>query len=190
MIVAQRVSTISTADDILVLEDGVVIGRGHARRADRDMPDLRRDRAVADRREERGRMTLIDDHARTENEELDLSAPETRAGRAVELGRRARRAVEGLQARGAPPGRHARPDVGRARHRRRRRGRERDAQRVRAHACSATAPTSSSRASSSHQGIDFAALHHVLFQAVGAVRGVGGAVARRRRTCSPASSSG
>jgi ATP-binding cassette subfamily B protein len=28
VIVAQRVSTISTADDILVLEDGVVIGRG------------------------------------------------------------------------------------------------------------------------------------------------------------------
>src|SRR5438132_9238780 len=28
VIVAQRVSTISTADDILVLEDGVVLGRG------------------------------------------------------------------------------------------------------------------------------------------------------------------
>ena len=28
IIVAQRVSTISTADDILVLDDGVVIGRG------------------------------------------------------------------------------------------------------------------------------------------------------------------
>ena len=76
VIVAQRVSTIATADDILVLEDGEVIGRGHPRRADPRLPDVRRDRPVADRREERG-MTVIDDHS--DQEEIDLAAPEVRA---------------------------------------------------------------------------------------------------------------
>ncbi len=39
VIVAQRVSTISTADEILVLEDGAVVGARHARRAaSRDCP--------------------------------------------------------------------------------------------------------------------------------------------------------
>jgi ATP-binding cassette subfamily B protein len=38
VIVAQRVSTISTADDILVLEDGVVIGRGTHDELVRDNP--------------------------------------------------------------------------------------------------------------------------------------------------------
>ena len=53
VIVAQRVSTISTADNILVLEDGVVIGRGTHDELIARLPDVRRDRAVADRREER-----------------------------------------------------------------------------------------------------------------------------------------
>ena len=38
IIVAQRVSTIADADQILVLEDGRVVGPGHARGAARDLP--------------------------------------------------------------------------------------------------------------------------------------------------------
>src|SRR5436305_7667083 len=38
VIVAQRVSTISTADDILVLEDGLVVGRGTHDELIRDCP--------------------------------------------------------------------------------------------------------------------------------------------------------
>ena len=49
VIVAQRVSTISTADHILVLEDGADRRRGHPRRAASRLPDLRGDRAVPDR---------------------------------------------------------------------------------------------------------------------------------------------
>ena len=47
VIVAQRVSTIIDADQIVVLEDGVVVGHRHARRTARDVPDVRRDRRVA-----------------------------------------------------------------------------------------------------------------------------------------------
>ena len=53
MIVAQRVSTISDADEILVLEDGELVGRGTHDELLDELPDVRRDRAVADRREER-----------------------------------------------------------------------------------------------------------------------------------------
>ena len=49
MIVAQRVSTIATADEILVLEDGELVGRGTHEELLDDVPDLRRDRAVPDR---------------------------------------------------------------------------------------------------------------------------------------------
>ena len=50
VIVAQRVSTIIDADQILVLEDGAVVGHRHPRRAARDLPDLPGDRRVpADR---------------------------------------------------------------------------------------------------------------------------------------------
>ena len=38
MIVAQRVSTISTADEIIVLEDGEVVGRGTHDELLRDCP--------------------------------------------------------------------------------------------------------------------------------------------------------
>ena len=48
VIVAQRVSTIIAADQILVLEDGTSGRPRHARRAARNVPDLRRDRRVAD----------------------------------------------------------------------------------------------------------------------------------------------
>ena len=41
VIVAQRVSTIINADQILVLEDGRQVGLGTPRRAARDLPDLR-----------------------------------------------------------------------------------------------------------------------------------------------------
>ena len=52
----------------------------HARRVDARLPDVRGDRAVADRREERRGMTIIDDHAEhEEQEEIDLSAPDVRA---------------------------------------------------------------------------------------------------------------
>ena len=82
VIVAQRVSTIATADNILVLEDGLVIGRGTHDELIQRLPDVRGDRAVADRREERRGMTIIDDPEEQEHdeaEELDLSAPEVRA---------------------------------------------------------------------------------------------------------------
>ena len=112
VIVAQRVSTIATADNILVLEDGVVDRARDPRRAHPRQPDVRRDRPEPDRREERG-MTLIDDQE--EREELDLAAPEIRAAGPLELGRCSRRAVEGLQERAAPPGPDARADVDRPR---------------------------------------------------------------------------
>ena len=47
IIVAQRVSTIVGADEIVVLEDGLVVGRRDARRVAGRLPDLRRDRRVA-----------------------------------------------------------------------------------------------------------------------------------------------
>ncbi len=50
LIVAQRVSTILSADQILVLEDGRAGRPRHPRRAARDLPDLRRDRGVAAQR--------------------------------------------------------------------------------------------------------------------------------------------
>ncbi len=50
IIVAQRVSTIADADQIIVLEDGLIVGVGTARRTARDLPHLRRDRAVPTRR--------------------------------------------------------------------------------------------------------------------------------------------
>ena len=100
------------------------------------------------------------------DEEVDLSAPDDRAAGPVELGRRARRAVEGLRARAAPPGRHARPDAGRARasslvargHRARR-------STCSARACSATAPTSSS------QGVQTTGRHRLRRAAPRAVPG-------------------
>ena len=50
IIVAQRVSTIMSADQILVLEDGEAVGLGTHEQLLQDVPDLRRDRRVADRR--------------------------------------------------------------------------------------------------------------------------------------------
>ena len=50
IIVAQRVSTIADADQIVVLEDGAIVGIGTHDELLRDLPDLRRDRRVpADR---------------------------------------------------------------------------------------------------------------------------------------------
>ena len=50
IIVAQRVSTIADADQIIVLEDGLIVGHRTARRTARDLPDLRRDRRIPARR--------------------------------------------------------------------------------------------------------------------------------------------
>ena len=50
IIVAQRVSTIADADQIVVLEDGRVVGVGRHAELLRDLPDIRRDRAVPARR--------------------------------------------------------------------------------------------------------------------------------------------
>ena len=52
-IVAQRVSTIVDADQIIVLEDGGVVGLRHARRTARDLSDVRRDRRRPSRRRRR-----------------------------------------------------------------------------------------------------------------------------------------
>ena len=52
VIVAQRVSTITTADEILVLEDGELVGRGTHDELLETCTDVRRDRAVPDRRAE------------------------------------------------------------------------------------------------------------------------------------------
>ena len=52
IIVAQRVSTIIDADQIIVLEDGADRRPRPARRAARDLPDVRRDRRVPARAEE------------------------------------------------------------------------------------------------------------------------------------------
>ena len=46
IVVAQRVSTIIDADQIVVLEDGAIVGQRDPRRAARDLPDVRRDRRV------------------------------------------------------------------------------------------------------------------------------------------------
>ncbi len=50
LVVAQRVSTIVNADQILVLEGGEVVGLGTPRRAARDLSDLRRDRRLPEPR--------------------------------------------------------------------------------------------------------------------------------------------
>ena len=79
VIVAQRVSTIATADDILVLEDGRLVGRGTHEALLEELPHLRRDRAVPDRRAERG-MTVTDERTADDDApKVDLTAPDTRA---------------------------------------------------------------------------------------------------------------
>ncbi len=170
IIVAQRVSTISTADDILVLEDGVGHRARHARRADRGA--ARRTRRSCSRRSARrarphdGHPRSEDqDHAEQDNEELDSrGAGDARRG-PLELGRCPRRAVEGLQERAAPHDPDARTDAVRARDRPARRGRERHPERVRPARARARHRPHHQRASRTHH-MDFGALHHVLFQAV------------------------
>ncbi len=48
LVVAQRVSTIISADQILVLEDGRAVGLGTHAEPPRELPDLRRDRGLPD----------------------------------------------------------------------------------------------------------------------------------------------
>ena len=101
VIVAQRVSTIATADNILVLEDGVVIGHGTHDELIRDNPTYAEIVQSPDRREERG-MTLIDDQEERRGARSRGAGDPRR--RPLELGRCSRRAFEGLQERAAPPG--------------------------------------------------------------------------------------
>ena len=70
----------------------------HARRADPRLPDVRGDRPVADRREERRHDAHRRSRSTSRQEELDLSRARDARRRPLELGGRARRAVEGLQA--------------------------------------------------------------------------------------------
>ena len=64
LIVAQRVSTIIHADQILVLEDGETVGLGTHDELLRDLPDVRRDRRVADDRRGGGMSTDEAQHDR------------------------------------------------------------------------------------------------------------------------------
>ena len=167
-------------------------GSGTARRADRRA--ARPTPRSCSRRSARrgGGMTLIDDRRRRRRTRRGARPRRARDARRrpLELGRRARRAVEGLQTRSRRLVRHARPE-------RVVLGSSSASSRSRAPrstcsgpACSATAPTSSSSGVTSHQGIDFGALHHVLFQAVALYAASSALLDRRAPTCSPASSSG
>ena len=80
VIVAQRVSTIADADQIVVLDDGMVVGIGTPRGAAGVLPDLRRDRRVAARS---GRGRGMSTAARTQGD----GAAEPAAGRGHRLGR-------------------------------------------------------------------------------------------------------
>ena len=108
LIVAQRVSTIMNADQILVLEDGRDGRPRHPRRAARELSDLRRDRRLADRRAGgRGMSETDDEHTSHEGERRGRDRPaasETNRGvrRAVRH-RRAGGEVEGLRQVRAPP---------------------------------------------------------------------------------------
>ena len=189
MIVAQRVSTIATADNILVLEDGVVIGRGThdeliatARRTPRSCSrrSARRARHDAHRRSVRTRRGGRSLGARD-------TAPPGRWNSAGVPGERSKDFKNALRR----LGRHARPDVDRARHRR-----------VVSRSSSATLNVlgpAGARARHQHHraGRDDRARHRLRRAAPRAAArrsrvyvGVGGAVDHRRRTCSPASSSG
>ena len=175
VIVAQRVSTIATADNILVLEDGVVDRARHARRAHARLPDLRRDRPVPDRREERG-MTAhrrLDDARRRGARPRGARDPRRRP---VELRGRSGRAVEGLQERrcAAWAGCSARMWIVLVR-RRGRRDHQRGAQRARA-------PRRSAHATDIIvSGVTSDRRHRLRRAAPRAARG--GRAVRRRRPC-------
>ena len=195
-VVAQRVSTIRDADQILVLEDGAVGRARHPRRTARDLPDLRRDRRLAasarERAHERSRPTTSSDARRSTTKSLTTGRPgPTRrvrarwraAGMPVERSRRtSARPCAASAASWARDGRRSSwccvLD-----------GRQRHARRARPAVCSARRPTSSSSGVTSGDGIDFGALHRKLLLVAGLYVGVVGAGATRRRTSSPASCS-
>ena len=103
VIVAQRVSTIGSADQHPRPRSGGVVGVGTHDELMRDLPDVRRDRAVADRRErphehDAARRHRRASHARSRGAECGLA-------RRGMTGGGAGRAVEGLPALRASPAR-------------------------------------------------------------------------------------
>ena len=78
VIVAQRVSTIATADDILVLEDGRLVGRGTHEDLLESCPTYAE--IVQSQIGERSAgMTVTDERTDDETPKVDLTAPDTRA---------------------------------------------------------------------------------------------------------------
>ena len=173
VIVAQRVSTIMNADQILVLEDGRTVGLGTHHELLDDLPDLRRDRGVAAHRGGGG-MSVLEPPPGTDTvEEVEevvrpprRSRAPASAGAAVPPGMPAR-ALEGLQDLDPTPGGPAAARSGAASPCVLRPGRrERDAAGARRRSSSARRPTSSSTASSAADGIDFTELHRILLVAL------------------------
>ena len=189
IVVAQRVSTIATADQILVLEDGRDGRPRHPRRAARHVPDVRRDRRLADRRrrtrrERRRRASAASERRRADDGQREgngepstgrrrpsapAPVPGARSACRPRSRRTSARAVRrllgrmraGATAAASPSWRSAVASVTLA---------------VLGPKSSATPPTSSSSGVvDSQSGIDFGELHRVLARRVAAVR--------RRRPC-------
>ena len=110
IMVAQRVASIVDADQIIVLDAGAIVGRGRHTELLADLPDLRRDRDLADARR------WPHDHRRIAPRAASSAVRRRRAVRSAFAGGAAAE-VEELQGLGAPldrpaRARHGRPDRG------------------------------------------------------------------------------